>query len=281
MSEQRAIDEHNQALAVVNPAPLRDDWTEARIAFVREHFCGGAPEKDAALFIEICRRRGLSPEEKQVYFIGRSDKSGRKSYTIQTSIDGYRLMAARTGDYAGSDEPVFVYGDRQTAMGRLIPEKATVTVWRFVRGQRCAFTASALWDEYSPEMNLWNTMPSVMLAKCAEAQALRKAFPVELSGIYTGDEMEQAGESAQRVAGPTITVDQETGEIIDPPGGSQSSNPYIRAIEDAANREALETVAAEIRADTTIATDEREELKNAYTMRQEQLGLRRARAAAK
>ena len=57
---------------------------------------------------------------------------------------------------------------------------------------RCSFTSSAYWDEYTTGKNLWVTLPHVMLAKCAESQALRKAFPADLSGIYTIEEMGQA-----------------------------------------------------------------------------------------
>src|SRR3712207_3930340 len=79
-----------------------DDWNQQRIDFILRNYCGGAPEPVADAFIHICRKRRLAPEEKQVYLIERGGKWG-----IETSIDGYRLIADRTGAYAGSDDPVY------------------------------------------------------------------------------------------------------------------------------------------------------------------------------
>jgi phage recombination protein Bet len=168
------------------PLAVVERWTEERRAFVRKHFCGGAPEHVADLFLRACERKGLSPEDKQVYLIARGGE-----HSIETGIDGYRALAARTGAYAGSDPPVYE-GSGTLANQRRHPHKATVTVYRIVQGQRCPFTASVLWEEFTTGKNKWLTMPAHMLGKVAESHALRKAFPVELSGIYTDAEMEQA-----------------------------------------------------------------------------------------
>lgn len=177
------------ALEVVRPANVvsADEWNERREQFIRQNYCNGAPDPEASAFITICKRRGLAPEEKQIYLIKRGG-----NWTVQTSIDGYRLIAERTAAYAGSDEPIFVESGERLANGRPFPLKATATVYKIVAGVRCPFTASAFWDEYNAGTNLWLTMPHVMLAKCAESQALRKAFPADLSGIYTVEEMDQA-----------------------------------------------------------------------------------------
>src|SRR5690348_15433781 len=170
------------ALAVVGPANVvtADEWDARRVEFIRQQFGNGAPDPELDAFVRICKRRGLAPEEKQIYLIQRGGK-----WTIQTSIDGYRLIAERTRCYAGSDEPLFVESGAKLSNGRSYPLKASVTVWKIVDGVRCPFTASAFWEEYNGGQNLWLTMPHVMLAKCAESQALRKAFPADLSGIYT------------------------------------------------------------------------------------------------
>jgi hypothetical protein len=119
-----------------------------------------------------------------------NSQRGVFEFTAQTGIDGYRLTAERSGGYAGSDEPTFDNEEK--------PRKATVTVYRLVNGVRCPFTASARWDEFFPGEKqgfMWKKMPCVMLGKCAEAQALRKAFPAELSDVYTKEELEQSTSS--------------------------------------------------------------------------------------
>jgi hypothetical protein len=124
--------------------------------------------------------------------------------TVQVGIDGFRLVADRTGAYAGNDDPV--YDDESK------PQKATVAVYKIVGGMRCPFTATARWSQYYPgdkQGFMWNKMPHLMLGKCAEALALRKAFPAELSGLYTDDEMAQAGES--QVVEATV-VDEAIGD---------------------------------------------------------------------
>jgi phage recombination protein Bet len=137
-----------------------------------------------ALFLHQCKRTGLDPLARQIYCIKRGGKA-----TIQTGIDGYRLIADRTGVYAGNDDPRFE-GDEDGH-----PLKATVTVWKLVGGQRCGFTATARWSEYKAEGPMWGRMPYLMLGKVAEALALRKAFPADLSGLYTDEEMDQAAPS--------------------------------------------------------------------------------------
>lgn len=139
------------------------------------------------LLLYTAQRLGLDPLAKQIYAVRRKGKM-----VIQTGIDGFRSIAARTGEYAGSDDAIF---DNEQK-----PTKATVTVYRLVGGMRCAFSASARWDQYYPGEDqgfMWRKMPHVMLGKCAEGLALRKAFPAQLAGLYTDDEMAQAGPSDQ------------------------------------------------------------------------------------
>ncbi len=167
-----------------------------RMELLRKTIANEAPPLEFELFVADCNRRGLDPFAKQIYLVPRNVKSKNgqweTKWTAQTSIDGYRLIADRTKLYAGSDEPVY---DTETEKH---PNKATVTVWKIVGGQRVPFSSSARWDEYCQTTKdgnpsgLWNKMPYVMLAKCAESAALRKAFPQELSGLYTNEEMQQA-----------------------------------------------------------------------------------------
>jgi len=113
--------------------------------------------------------------------------------TIQTSIDGFRVIAERSGTYVGQDEPVWVDDEKG------FPVKCTVTVYRFApNGTRYpAGVGVAHFKEYYPNpMNLQKSMPHTMISKVAEALALRKAFPQDLSGLYTSEEMNQANQTA-------------------------------------------------------------------------------------
>lgn len=158
-------------------------------------------EDELKLFAMVANRSGLDPFAKQVYAVKRKGR-----VTFQTGIDGYRSIAARTGLYDGQDEPeygdVCPCGDNRPA-GH--PEFATVRVYR--KGVGRAIAATAYWHEYKPAQgapdrpqdSMWLKMPRVMLAKVAEALALRKAFPYDPENrqgigadIYTADEMAQA-----------------------------------------------------------------------------------------
>jgi phage recombination protein Bet len=186
-----------------------------------------ASNDDLQLFGMICQRTGLDPFSRQIYALSRNVKMGDKwgkKWSFQVSIDGFRSIADRTGFYAGSDDPIFdgSYNRYQmTENGRDRPVTATVTVWKLVSGQRCPFTATASWEEYAQvfenrktgEKNLgdlWKKMPFLMLSKCAESLALRKAFPVQLAGLYTKDEMAQADDSDDFAQPEYTTVEPKT-----------------------------------------------------------------------
>jgi len=146
------------------------------------------PKEMVAFFMAFCKQTNLNPFKRQVYIVPRFSKTKGMTYTIQTGIDGYRAIADRTGLYAGNDDAVYDNEEK--------PTRATVTVYKMVHGIRCLFTATARWEQYYPSNEtaqfIWNKMPHLMLGKCAEALALRKAFPNELSGTYTDEEMQQA-----------------------------------------------------------------------------------------
>lgn len=168
--------------AIATPRPT---FTGEQVELIRRTLCKDASNDELQLFLNQCERTGLDPFSRQIHATKRNGK-----LVIQTGIDGYRLIADRTGKYAGSDDPAY---DTEDATA---PRKATVTVWKLVGGMRVPFTRSARWKEYYPGKQLgfmWDKMPFHMLGKCAEALALRAAFPQELSGLYTDEEMDQAG----------------------------------------------------------------------------------------
>lgn len=178
----------------------------------------GTPQVHVELYAKICNEKGLSPFSKQIYLIKRGEK-----YTHQTSIDGFRYLAESSGQYAGNED--YKFNDNKSEYevlraGMRKPETATATVHKIVGGTLCAFTATARWDEYCPDQNsfMWKKMPFLMLGKCAEALALRKAFPGQLGGLYTNEEMEQADKPAietDKVEKPKAET-QITGETPKP-----------------------------------------------------------------
>lgn len=179
-----------------NLVSLQPAWNAEQVALVKRTICKDASDDELKLFMHIANKSGLDPFARQIYATKRvNHKTGEKTMVVQTSIDGFRLIASRTDAYAGSDDPVF---DNEES-----PTKATVTIYKMVQGQRCAFTATARWKEYCPPAGqdfMWKKMPCVMLAKVAEALALRKAFPADLSGIYAKEEMDQAEADNGRVS---------------------------------------------------------------------------------
>jgi phage recombination protein Bet len=178
-------------------APVPGQWDREQKDVIKTVLAPGISDGELLLFGMICQRTGLDPFMKQIYAIMRNvrgdDGKWTKRMTVQISIDGYRLLAARTRRYAGSDAAVFGPEDSDGQ-----PTWASVTVYRIVQGQRCPFTHTVRWREYvqrdrdGKPTGKWADMPYNQLAKCAEAGALRKAFPAELSGVYTAEEMEQA-----------------------------------------------------------------------------------------
>jgi len=183
-------------------------FSPSQLELIKSQIAKGASDSELAYFVGVCERTGLDPFQRQIYAIMRKD-NGQSKLTIQTGIDGYRLIADRTGRYAGSDDPVFTYDDRHQLI------KGTVTVYKLVGGVRCAFSASALMAEYRQQGPMWTKMPCTMLGKCAEALALRKAFPADLSGLYTTEEMMQADTPAEpaKVAGPELVSKKTLGAI--------------------------------------------------------------------
>jgi phage recombination protein Bet len=155
---------------------------DAKKELVKRLYCKGSSDDELELFLHACKRTGLDPFMKQIYAIKRGN-----SMTIQTGIDGLRLVAERTGNYSPGRESSFAYDDKGNVISATsyIKKRTSDNTWHEV-------AATAYMDEYNPKQGLWSKMPRAMLSKCAEALALRKAFPAEMSGLYTNDEMQQA-----------------------------------------------------------------------------------------
>jgi phage recombination protein Bet len=191
----------------------QDEWSRDRIELIKRTYFKGASDDELALGIATCQRTGLSPEARQIYFIKRYDAAANAQVMqAQVSIDGFRLVAERSGRYAGQDGPYWCGKDgvwRDVWLDDTPPAAAKVVVFKQLGdGTLGSFTGTARWSSYvqttkdGKPNRMWTQMPDNQLAKCAEALALRKAFPAELSGLYTTDEMGQAANDDTAVKPP-------------------------------------------------------------------------------
>lgn len=193
------------------PSPHRLD--KEAIDLITRTQCQGWAQDQIDLFLYQCNRTGLDPLARQIYGQLRWDKNAKDSkgkkvggnkLSIVTSIDGFRLIAERTGEYEGQTEPLWCGEDgvwKDVWLGKAYPAAAKTGVWR--KNFREPTVAVANFDAYAPKYDdgnlsgLWPKMFVLMISKCSEALALRKAFPNELSGLYTSDEMAQAGDESK------------------------------------------------------------------------------------
>jgi phage recombination protein Bet len=183
---------------------------ERKKELIKNTICRGGTDEELQLFYHACERMGLDPLMKQIYAVKRWDSGLKKEcMAIQIGIDGYRILAERSGRYAPGREATFTYQN-----GSTVPFSATAYVRKQTQdGTWHEVSATAFYDEYVAKTkegrptSMWGSKPHIMLAKCAESLALRRAFPGDLSGIYCENEMEQAGEAEEIevVATPTIS----------------------------------------------------------------------------
>lgn len=171
--------------------PARPAFTNEQVDLIRRTLMPrGFGNTELELFLHQARRTGLDPLTRQIYAL---DVKGK--FSVQVSIDGFRLIAERSGKYAGQLGPFWCGEDGvwQDVWVKGNPAAAKVAVLR--SDFKEPLWATARYSSYAGGY-MWQRMPDLMIAKVAEALALRRAFPQELSGLYTSDEMQQAGSEA-------------------------------------------------------------------------------------
>ena len=187
-------------------------YTEEQRRLITDVLCKGATDLEVRFFFQVAERCNLDPFKRQIHAVKRWDGTMQRNVmTFQVGIDGLRAIAARTGLYAGNDDPVFELDNNG------FPVKATVTVYRLVGGQRQSFTASVYYSECVQTVSkekgggpnsMWAKRPFGQLGKCAEAAALRKAFPEESSGLLIEDEV-HGDDLPQQVHVQSVAVQQQ------------------------------------------------------------------------
>lgn len=161
-------------------------FDDQAVAVIKAMFCKTATDIEFTLFMDMAKSMNLDPRRQQIHFVKYGDK-----YSIIVGINGYRLVADRTGKYMPGREPTFTYDKN----GKVISATSYIKKWGPDK-QWHEVAATCFLEAYSTGKSRWAIDPAGMLAKCAEKAALVRAFPGEMSGTESDDEMENVIEIA-------------------------------------------------------------------------------------
>lgn len=178
----------------------RKQFSAEEIAAIKATIAHNLTSEELALFFATCMRTGLDAISRQIYCTVSewTDKRGnhQRKINIQATVDGFRVIAERSGKYAGQVGPFWCGNDGQWQDVWLMKDPPRASKVGILRQDfKEPIWAVAIYESYKQDYSpVWNKMPEQMLAKCAESLALRKAFPNDLSGLYTDSEMAQSEE---------------------------------------------------------------------------------------
>lgn len=201
-----------------NRLTTRQELTEEQTNLIRRTIGADLTNDELSLFLYQVKRTGLDALTRQIYCF-----KTRGKLTIGATIDGFRLVAQRTGELDGQLGPFWCGDDgvwKDVWLSAKPPAAAKVGVLR--KGCKEPFWGVALYRGYvqmsqqGQPIGRWANDSPGMLAKCAEALGHRKAFPQELSGIYSREEMDQAEnpDVVITVESPESPATQHAKEIV-------------------------------------------------------------------
>jgi phage recombination protein Bet len=254
------VKQHGGALSV---SEAQDEWSPKQLAVLQQIGLERASQAEQAVFLHVCQATGLDPFRREIYGIVRDQynpDTGRKEprMTIQTGIDGFRRIAVETGRYEGGRQLFWCdpAGNwRDVWIGDGVPFAGKAVIYR--KGAQHPTIAVAHFREYAQTKGngeltqMWKKMPAGQIGKCAEALALRAAFPRELSNVYIDEEMQQADNptTVEADAGPAPVTEQMSDQ-------ERQIRQTVAEAEKAQDLEALRdlhTVAAHAKLDGAVA----------------------------
>lgn len=200
----------SELVTISKDGVVKYDWSDEKAQhLLKNTIAKGANAEEFALFREMCRATGLNPFTKEIWFI--KTKGGVQ---LMTGINGLYAIANRHPQYDGIEVEVVEESGK--------PQTATARCYRKDRGRPSVGVAR--WSEYGKAHGVWTQMPFLMLEKCAESLALRKAFPQEMNGLYTQEEM--GSQYGVDNSGGTVDVDIEFGAV---PEETEKLNRRLKA----------------------------------------------------
>jgi phage recombination protein Bet len=205
------------------------EFSERERKFIGEVICKNLMEAELEAFLLVAERAGLDPIARQIYPQLYISKDGERTVSHIVTIDGYRTVADRTGNYRPGTRRVYCYDELKSPTNPHGISHAEVSVWKYIHGAWHEFADTAYWDEYAPlrrdnrggdylpRTSAYYRQGRNMLMKCAEAAVLRRGWPDEMGGLYTDTEMERATASAEGASAAHPTSPEPPGRDGPPP----------------------------------------------------------------